>query len=205
MVDDLVTKGTTEPYRLFTSRAEFRLLLRQDNCDLRLTEKAAAHGLIEPFRLAHVRAKAQTLKEAMAFVHQENIEGLRIEKWIRRPENTFAQLPQIVRERFADEIWSLLENDLKYEGYINRQEAMVERTARMEDKMIPETLDYSQVTGLKREAQIKLAQIRPATLGQAARIQGVTPADIALLGIVLRKGAASQAVGQDAALPARSV
>lgn len=205
MVDDLVTKGTTEPYRLFTSRAEFRLLLRQDNCDLRLTEKAAAHGLIEPFRLAHVRAKAQTLKEAMAFVRQENIEGLRIEKWIRRPENTFAQLPQKVRERFADEIWSLLENDLKYEGYINRQEAMVERTARMEDKMIPETLDYSQVTGLKREAQIKLAQIRPATLGQAARIQGVTPADIALLGIVLRKGAASQAVGQDAALPARSV
>lgn len=191
MVDDLVTKGTTEPYRLFTSRAEFRLLLRQDNCDLRLTEKAAAHGLIEPFRLSHTREKAQALKDANSFVHQENLDGLRIEKWIRRPENTYTQLPQSVRERFSDEIWSLLENDLKYEGYITRQEAMVERTARMEDKMIPASLDYSKVTGLKKEAQIKLAQIRPATLGQAARVQGVTPADIALLGIVLRKGSPS--------------
>ena len=112
---------------------------------------------------------------------------------MRRPENVFSQLPQAVRERFPDEIWSLLENDLKYEGYINRQEVMVERTARMEDKMIPESLDYGQVIGLKREAQIKLGQIRPATLGQAARVQGVTPADIALLGIVLRKGVSSQA------------
>jgi tRNA uridine 5-carboxymethylaminomethyl modification enzyme len=101
-------------------------------------------------------------------------------------------LPQAVRERFPDEIWSLLENDLKYEGYITRQEVMVERTARMEDKMIPASLDYGQVIGLKREAQIKLGQIRPATLGQAARVQGVTPADIALLGIVLRKGVNSQ-------------
>ena len=191
MVDDLVTKGTTEPYRLFTSRAEFRLLLRQDNCDLRLTEKAAVHGLIDPLRMTHTREKAQALKDANSFVHQENLDGLRIEKWIRRPENTYAHLPQSVRERFSDEIWSLLENDLKYEGYITRQEAMVERTARMEDKMIPASLDYSKVTGLKKEAQIKLAQIRPATLGQAARVQGVTPADIALLGIVLRKGSPS--------------
>jgi tRNA uridine 5-carboxymethylaminomethyl modification enzyme len=193
MVDDLVTKGTIEPYRLFTSRAEFRLLLRQDNCDLRLTEKAASHGLVDAFRLAHTRAKAKALKEADAFVHQENLDGLRIEKWIRRPENVFTQLPQGVRERFSDEVWSLLENDLKYEGYITRQEAMVERTARMEDKMIPDSLDYSRVIGLKREAQIKLGQIRPATLGQAARVQGVTPADIALLAIVLRKGATSKA------------
>jgi tRNA uridine 5-carboxymethylaminomethyl modification enzyme len=192
MVDDLVTKGTIEPYRLFTSRAEFRLLLRQDNCDLRLTEKAAVHGLVDGYRLAHTKGKTQMLKDANAFVHQENLEGARIEKWMRRPENVFSQLPQVVRERFSDEIWSLLENDLKYEGYITRQEVMVERTARMEDKTIPASLDYGQVIGLKREAQIKLGQIRPATLGQAARVQGVTPADIALLGIVLRKGVASQ-------------
>lgn len=193
MVDDLVTKGTTEPYRLFTSRAEFRLLLRQDNCDLRLTESAAEHGLIDAFRLGQVRNKRRMLEEAKKYVFQENLDGLRIEKWIRRPENAYGQLPQAVRERFPDEVWSLLENDLKYEGYITRQEAMVERTARMEDKMIPESLDYAKVIGLKKEAQIKLGQIRPATLGQAARVQGVTPADIALLGIVLRKGVAFKA------------
>lgn len=196
MVDDLVTKGTTEPYRLFTSRAEYRLLLRQDDCDLRLTEKAAEHGLIDPFRLAHTRQKRADLTRAIEFAHQNNIMGVRLEKWIRRPENTFAQLPQNLRESFSDEIWSLVENELKYEGYITRQEAMVERTARMEDKTIPDSLDYHGIRGLKKEAQIKLSQIRPATLGQATRIQGVTPADIALLAIVLRQGLSAETARQ---------
>jgi len=188
MIDDLVTKGTTEPYRLFTSRAEYRLLLRQDDCDLRLTEKAHAFGLIDPIRLALTRQKAAQLDEAVKFVHQHNMEGVRIERWIRRPESQFTQLPEDIRCRFPDAVWSLLENNLKYEGYINRQEMMVERTARMEDKSIPADLDYSQIKGLKKEAQIKLAQIRPATLGQATRIQGVTPADTALLAVLLKKG-----------------
>ena len=188
MIDDLVTKGTTEPYRLFTSRAEYRLLLRQDNCDLRLTPKAAELGLVDPFRIAITEARRESLAAANALAHSANVDGIRLEKWIRRPESRFTALPSELRSQFPDEIWGLLENDLKYSGYIHRQEQMVARTARMEDNPIPAWIEYTAIQGLKREAQTKLAEIRPMSLGQAARIQGVTPADIALLAVVLRKG-----------------
>jgi tRNA uridine 5-carboxymethylaminomethyl modification enzyme len=187
MVDDLVTKGTSEPYRLFTSRAEYRLLLRQDNCDLRLTGNAAEIGLVDSRRARHTLEKKLLLEEAKAFCFQVNHLGGKLERWIRRPESSPDQLPEEIRSKFSEEIWSLVENDLKYEGYITRQEAMIERTSGMEEKVIPATLDYHSILGLKREAQLKLQQIKPHTLGQAARIQGVNPSDIALVAVYLKK------------------
>jgi tRNA uridine 5-carboxymethylaminomethyl modification enzyme len=188
MIDDLVTKGTTEPYRLFTSRAEYRLLLRQDNCDLRLTPLAAAIGLASPFRVRHTEDKIAQLAAARVLLQEARLDGITLEKWLRRPENTPAALPAEIHAQFTPEVWSLVENDVKYAGYITRQEDMVAKTSRMEEKTIPADFDYHAIPGLKTEAKHRLTALRPATLGQAARAQGVNPADIALLAVMLKRG-----------------
>lgn len=190
MIDDLVTKGTTEPYRLFTSRAEYRLLLRQDNCDLRLTPLAASIGLVSPFRARHTAQKSADLAAARSLLQETRVDGTTLEKWLRRPENTPPQLPAEIRDRFSEEVWSLVENDVKYAGYITRQEDMVAKTARMEEKAIPAAFDYHAIPGLKTEAKHRLTAAQPATLGQATRLQGVNPADIALLAVMLKRGTA---------------
>ncbi len=187
MADDLVTKGVTEPYRMFTSRAEYRLLLRQDNCDLRLTAAAAALGIVTPERAQRTADKAATLIAAHKLARETVLEGIHLEKWFRRPENTWPLLPADLRASFPAPIWELLETDLKYAGYLDRQQDQVARTARMEDRTIPAAFDYTAIKGLKTEARHKLTTIRPQTLGQAGRIQGVTPADVALLTVMLER------------------
>jgi tRNA uridine 5-carboxymethylaminomethyl modification enzyme len=187
MVDDLVTKGTTEPYRMFTSRAEFRLLLRQDNADLRLTALGAERGLVDPLRRDRAARRAECLGEALRLASRERFGEGTVAKWLRRPEATWKELPSGLRDRFPAEIWDLAETDLKYEGYIRRQLEEVQRSVRMEERRLPEWIDYDLVPGLKREAKAKLAKIRPATLGQASRVEGITPADVSILVVFLEK------------------
>ena len=188
MIDDLVTKGCTEPYRMFTSRAEFRLLLRQDNCDLRLTPLAAAAGLASGERVRRVAEKSQQLETAFHWARQVVHEGVKLDHWFRRVENTYEKLPAELLGKFHVELWPLIETELKYEGHLQRQQVQVERMARHENKRIPADLDFSAIRGLKKEAQVNFAHVRPATLGQAGRISGITPADVAVLAVWMEKG-----------------
>ena len=187
MVDDLVTRGCTEPYRMFTSRAEYRLLLRQDNADLRLTPKAAAIGLASGERVRRVEEKLAALEKADPFVRQTTHEGVKLDQWFRRSENGWSSLPESVLEMFHVELWPLIETNFKYEGHLGRQQSQIDRMARQEHRRLPAELDYTTIRGLKKEAQLRFSEIRPATLGQAGRIPGITPADLAMLVIWLEK------------------
>ena len=187
MIDDLVTKGCREPYRLFTSRAEYRLLLRQDNADQRLGPSATELGLLSADFGQWVKSRSESLGEAHAKVKTLRLEGISLEKWFRRPENSFENLPSELANLFHVELRQTLEADLKYAGHVDRQNAQIERTRKQADALIPPILDYQTLPGLKAEARHLFTTVRPETLGQAARIAGITPADIAILSIELRK------------------
>lgn len=187
LIDDLVTKGTPEPYRMFTSRAEHRLLLRQDNADLRLTPLGHRHGLVSQGRWRKLQQKQADLAVLRDFAERESVEGLRIAQWLKRPDNSAAQLPAEVRAKFHVELWGQLEIDLKYSGYIARQNLSIDRLKTQESRRIPPTLDYGSIVGLRVETRQKLQAIRPETLGQASRISGVTPADVAILSVVMER------------------
>jgi tRNA uridine 5-carboxymethylaminomethyl modification enzyme len=188
MIDDLVTKGIVEPYRMFTSRAEYRLLLRQDNADLRLTPLAAAVGLAGGERVVRVEERNKALQQARDFVAKTRIDGVTVEKCLRRQDTCWSDLPEKIKAALSEASWEVVEVDVKYAGYIKRQEQTIDRTRNLENKALPDSLDYSAVRGLKTEAQQRLAKIRPATLGQASRVSGITPADIALLAVWIAKG-----------------
>jgi len=187
MIDDLVTKGTTEPYRMFTSRAEYRLLLRQDNADLRLSPQAIEMGLVSGLRAERIHNKIDALQAAKKLIPTISHGGVKLDRWFRRSENSWHTLPQEILSQAPAHLWSLLETDFKFAGHLVRQQTQIERMKRMEDKRIPENFDYSKINGLKTEARNHLNTIRPLTIGQAGRISGVTPADIAILAIALRK------------------
>lgn len=196
LIDDLVTRGTNEPYRMFTSRAEFRLLLRQDNADLRLTPRAAAIGLVGEPRARRVNEKRAALAALRTLVATATVDGLPVARWLRRPESRWELLPTELRGKFAPDVWACLETDLKYEGYVRRQEEAVVRARAEEGRLIPAELDYGTVPGLRAEARQKLTAIRPRTFGQAWGIAGITPADIALLGIWVGRAAAGGSAGK---------
>ena len=187
LIDDLVTKGTPEPYRMFTSRAEHRLILRQDNADLRLTPLARACGLADSGRCEKVQRKISDLERLRAFVGVTRFGESRLAQWIRRPENSVHQLPDTIRAEFTADCWEAIEIELKYAGYISRQNDAIERLRASEETRIPPQMDFDALSGLRAETRQKLSRVRPETIGQAARISGITPADIALLSVIIRR------------------
>lgn len=209
LIDDLITRGTQEPYRMFTSRAEYRLILREDNADLRLTEKGHQLGLIDDSRWQAFSEKKEAIERETTriknlVVQPDSAAGQQLnkqlekplsraykgEELLRRPDITYAglmALPGMLEEKVDDKVAEQVEIQIKYSGYIDRQKDEIERSLRNENTALPKDLDYSQVKGLSNEVVQKLMNIKPETIGQASRVSGVTPAAISLLLVHLKK------------------
>jgi len=191
LIDDLVTKGTKEPYRMFTSRAEYRLILRHDSADQRLTPKGFAVGLQKQEAMDRLDRKLAHIDMVKALLHERKIAGKRAATILKQPEIEMGDLLEDIPELalYEHAVRYQVELDVKYEGYVKRQERQVDRYSRMERLMIPADFDYDLVEGLSAESREKLKTIRPLSVGQAGRISGVRTSDLAILMIVVgRKG-----------------
>jgi len=187
LIDDLITKGTTEPYRMFTSRAEYRLILRQDNADLRLSELGHQLGLLPPRNYQRFLKKREAIRTEIERLENTRSGSISLAQMLRRPTVTYRDLPG-ANDTLPEEVVQQIEISVKYDGYINRQETEVAKFRALEGKQIPAWIDYSSIPSLRTEARQKLTKTRPATLGQASRISGVSPADISLLMIWMKRG-----------------
>ncbi len=191
LIDDLVTKGTNEPYRMFTSRAEHRLLLRQDNAAFRLARFAEHLGLVPAARLRRVRDMEQAIAGEIDRLTRTIHQGLPLAQWLKRPEMDYARLPGR-RDDLPPDVVEQVEFSLKYAGYIDREQRQIEKADQVARQRIPPTIDYHAIRALRYESREKLTAIRPRDLGQAARISGITPADIAILSVWLKRFTAAE-------------
>ncbi len=217
LIDDLVTKGTDEPYRMFTSRAEYRLLLREDNADLRLTEIGKKLGLIDDERWELYLDKKEKLQKAMKFLKETKISpdlvngylrsigstplksGIKIYELLKRPEVEIDKLSELISDlkKFPNDILSEIETEIKYSGYIEKQLREVEKFKKFENMKLPEDLNYYEIPGLSNEMKEKFSKIRPTSIGQALRIPGVTPAAISAIQVYLKKHSSSKVVSHE--------
>ena len=187
LIDDLVTRGTEEPYRMFTSRAEHRLSLRHDNADLRLTAMSGEVGLASPSRMERLHLKKQQIDQQRFKLTLTKQDGVPWAHLLKRPDVRWSDLPEPFRSIDPD-VAAQLETEIKYAGYLEREQAHIARNRAHEGKAIPAWIDFDTIPGLKAEARTKLKKVRPATFGQAGRISGINPTDIALLQIHAKRG-----------------